>query len=300
MRKKILFIYNPRAGKGLIQQKLSDIFAVFAEQNCDILVHPTLAAGDAQEFAESHAAQADMIVCSGGDGTMDEVVTGVMHGCPACPIGYIPAGSTNDFANSLGISKDMVQAARDIMEGEIYHCDIGTFNENVFIYIAAFGLFTDVSYETDQVLKNTLGHFAYLLEAGKRMLHIPSYQMRIETEEKQIEGEFSYGMITNARSVGGMRNITGTSVDMNDGLFEVTLVRTPKNPLDLSDIFATLLSEDNRRSPLVCKFKTKALKLYSEEEIKWTLDGEFGGNHKEVEINNEQKVLKLLLNRGKA
>ena len=157
-KKKMLFIFNPFSGKAQIKSKLFEIIDVFVKGGYEVIVHPTQAVGDGFEKTKELAPQVDLVVCSGGDGTLDEVVSGLMEVDQRVPIGYIPAGSTNDFANSLSISKDMVQAAKDIIEGNLYSCDVGAFNNDSFVYIAAFGLFTDVSYETDQHMKNILGH----------------------------------------------------------------------------------------------------------------------------------------------
>ena len=162
MKKKLFFLYNPKSGKGLIKSKLSELIDHFVKAGYETIVYPTQAKGDAYERVIEYQAQADVIVCSGGDGTLDEVVSGLMACGSETPLGYLPAGSTNDFANSLGIPKDMKKAAEAVTHGEICRCDVGSFNEDTFVYVAAFGLFTDVSYETSQDLKNVLGHVAYL------------------------------------------------------------------------------------------------------------------------------------------
>ncbi|MEE0956163.1 MAG: diacylglycerol kinase family protein [Eubacterium sp.] len=296
MRKRMLFIYNPLSGKGLIKNSLSDIISTFTEAGYDVICHPTSSRGDGQRTVEELGDRAEVIVVSGGDGTLDEIVTGMMNSGSSIPVGYIPSGSTNDFAASLGISKDMVTAAEDITLGDLYQCDVGAFNSTYFVYVAAFGMFTHVSYETDQTMKNTFGRLAYLMEAGKEVFNVPSYHIRLDVDGQVSEGNYIYGMITNARSVGGIRGITGNAVDMNDGLFEVTMVRTPLNPLDLSEIISTLLSGDGH-SALVETYKAKKVILEPMEEIDWTLDGEFGDKHKTVVIENKHKVLKLFLNR---
>ena len=256
---------------------LLDIVDIFSSHDYEVIIRATQAPKDAYEKAKEYADSVDLIVCSGGDGTLDEVVTGITEKNSNVPIGYIPAGSTNDFANSLFMPKSMVKAAQMIMEEKLYHCDIGRFNSQTFAYVAAFGLFTDVSYETDQDLKNVLGHVAYLLEGVKRLFDIKSYHM-----------------ITNSRSVGGFKNLTGKNVDMNDGLFEVTLIRHPKNPLQLQEIMTALvMAEDN--TDMIYSFKSKKLMIETEEEVPWTLDGEFGGDHTYVEIENRHKALNLYL-----
>ena len=273
---------------------LLDIVDIFSSHDYEVIIRATQAPKDAYEKAKEYADSVDLIVCSGGDGTLDEVVTGITEKNSNVPIGYIPAGSTNDFANSLFMPKSMVKAAQMIMEEKLYHCDIGRFNSQTFAYVAAFGLFTDVSYETDQDLKNVLGHVAYLLEGVKRLFDIKSYHMKVTSEEIQVEDDFIVGMITNSRSVGGFKNLTGKNVDMNDGLFEVTLIRHPKNPLQLKEIMTALvMAEDN--TDMIYSFKSKKLMIETEEEVPWTLDGEFGGDHTYVEIENRHKALNLYL-----
>ena len=294
----MLFVFNPKAGKGKIKTHLLDIVDIFSSHDYEIIIRSTQAPRDAYEKAKEYANSVDMIVCSGGDGTLDEVVTGIMEAESSVPIGYIPAGSTNDFANSLFMPKNMTKVAEMIMEEELYHCDIGRFNQKTFAYVAAFGLFTDVSYETDQDLKNVLGHVAYVLEGVKRLFDIKSYHMKVTSDEVQAEDDFIVGMITNSRSVGGFKNLTGKNVDMNDGLFEVTLIVHPKNPLQLQEIITALvMAEDN--TDLIYSFKTKKLTIESDEEVPWTLDGEFGGNHSYVEIENRHKALNLYLQSSK-
>ncbi len=278
---------------------LLDIVDIFSSHDYEVIIRATQAPKDAYEKAKEYADSVDLIVCSGGDGTLDEVVTGITEKNSNVPIGYIPAGSTNDFANSLFMPKSMVKAAQMIMEENLYHCDIGRFNSQTFAYVAAFGLFTDVSYETDQDLKNVLGHVAYLLEGVKRLFNIKSYHMKVTSEEIQVEDDFIVGMITNSRSVGGFKNLTGKNVDMNDGLFEVTLIRHPKNSLQLQEIMTALvMAEDN--TDMIYSFKSKKLMIETEEEVPWTLDGEFGGDHTYVEIENRHKALNLYLKSTKA
>ena len=294
----MLFVFNPKAGKGKIKTHLLDIVDIFSSHDYEIIIRSTQAPRDAYEKAKEYANSVDMIVCSGGDGTLDEVVTGIMEAESSVPIGYIPAGSTNDFANSLFMPKNMTKVAEMIMEEELYHCDIGRFNQKTFAYVAAFGLFTDVSYETDQDLKNVLGHVAYVLEGVKRLFDIKSYHMKVSSEEVQVEDDFIVGMITNSRSVGGFKNLTGKNVDMNDGFFEVTLIVHPKNPLQLQEIMTALvMAEDN--TDMIYSFKTRQLTIETDEEVPWTLDGEFGGNHSYVEIENRHKALKLYLQSSK-
>ncbi len=292
-KKKMLFIYNPKAGKEKIRNRMLDIIDIFARADFEVTVYPTLARGDGiKAVAERKPDYYDMIACSGGDGTLDEVVTGMMRCEKRLPIGYVPAGTTNDFASSLKIPKNMTEAARTIVEGKDFACDVGGFNDDIFVYIAAFGMFTDVSYETPQDVKNVLGHMAYLLEGVKRLSNIKSYHLRVECEDQIIEGDFIFGMITNSLSVGGFKRITGKYVQLDDGEFEITLIKMPSNPVELNTIMAALINRNINTDLMYC-FKASRLTIASKEEIAWTLDGEFGGKHRDVTIQNYKQALTI-------
>lgn len=266
----------------------------FVKNGYEVTIHPTQRPQDALEQVEKHAGEYHLVVCSGGDGTLDEVVSGMMRREERVPIGYIPSGSTNDFACSLKIPKSMGKAAQLAVSGVPFACDIGNFNGEYFVYIAAFGLFTDVSYATSQEQKNRIGHFAYIIEGIKRIPVVQSYHLRISYGDKELEGDFVYGMITNSVSAGGFRNITGKNVKLNDGFFEVTLIQMPKNPLELNEIIASLTNLiDN--TDLIYTFKTDRLKVESEEEIAWTLDGEYGGKHRDVAIFAEKEAVEIIV-----
>ncbi|MDL2302272.1 YegS/Rv2252/BmrU family lipid kinase [Lachnospiraceae bacterium OttesenSCG-928-D06] len=290
--KKMMFVYNPKAGKAQIKNKLADILDLFARAGYEITVYPTAAHGDATQIVESREAKYDLLVCSGGDGTLDEVVTGMVKSGFATTIGYIPAGSTNDFGGSLGLPKNMLKAAETAIIGRNFPCDIGSFNQDIFVYIAAFGLFTDVSYETGQDMKNLLGHMAYILEGMKRLSSIHSNFMRIEYEDKVIEEDFIFGMITNSVSVGGFKRITGKNVTLDDGVFEVTLIKNPRNAIELNNIMMSLLNRDIDTDAMYC-FRTKELTCISQTPISWTLDGEYGGDHEKVVIRNMHKAIEI-------
>lgn len=293
-RKKLLFVFNPFSGKGQIKNKLLEIVDQFVKSGFEVTIYPTQKPQDAMELVEQRAGEYELVVCSGGDGTLDETVTGMMKGKTKVPIGYIPAGSTNDFANSLDIPKSMEEAAKIAVEGTPFSCDIGSFNEDYFVYIAAFGLFTDVSYATSQELKNRIGHIAYILEGVKRLPAVQSYHLQVTWDGQTIEDEFIYGMVTNSTSAGGFKNITGKNVELDDGLFEVTLIRMPKNPIEINEIIGSLTNLiDNTDS--IYTFKTDHLSIKSLEEISWTLDGEYGGSHDEVEIRNEKQAVQIMV-----
>lgn len=292
LEKKMLFIYNPKAGKAKIRNKLADILDVFTDGGYEVTVCPTRGKGDAVELVAGRKPIYDLVVCSGGDGTLDEVVTGMMQSSFRTPLGYIPAGSTNDFGGSLGLPKNMVKAAEQIVRGRNFPCDIGSFNDDVFVYIAAFGIFTEVSYETDQDIKNVLGHTAYVLEGVKRIPSIRTYHMKVSWEDQVIEDEFIFGMVTNSVSVGGFKNITGKNVKLDDGVFEVTLIKAPGNPVELNQIVLSLLNRDIDTSRMYC-FRTASLRLESEEEVAWTLDGENGGCHRDIYIENRCRAVEI-------
>lgn len=292
--KKLLFIYNPNAGKGLLKPKLSDIFDIFVKAGYEITVYPTQKYRDGYRKVANFTGDYDLLVCSGGDGTLDEIVTGMMQREKKIPIGYIPTGTTNDFAKSLHIPREMLKAADVAVNGEIFSCDVGRFNKDIFVYIAAFGLFTDVSYQTKQEVKNVLGHLAYVLEGTKRLFNIPSYNMRVTHDGEVIEDEFIFGMVTNSRSVGGFKNMVGKKVVFDDGEFEATLIKRPKNPLELQGIILSLVSEQ-QDSKYMYSFKAKEVIFESLEEVSWTLDGEFGGEHDKVIIKNVQKELQIMV-----
>lgn len=291
--KKLLFVFNPKSGMGLIKNNLLDIVDVMVKAGYDPTVYPTQSRGDATRKVKEDGANYDRIVCSGGDGTLDEVVTGMREADLHMPLGYIPAGSTNDFARTLGISNDMVKAAEVAVGQHIFPCDVGQFNDDTFIYIAGFGLFTEISYETPQELKNIFGHAAYILSAARSLASIPSYLMQVEANGEVIQDRFIYGMITNSISVAGFKGLTGKDVKLDDGEFEVTLVKSPTNPIELTEIIeylTGLISETN----MVYSFKTSYIQIRSRSSVSWTMDGENGGEHWSVDIKNHHQKLNIV------
>ena len=293
-KKKLLFIYNPKAGKAQIRNHLLDIIDVLSKGGYEVTVMPTQAAGEAVHMVKDRESGYEMVVCSGGDGTLDEVVTGMMQCGEKVPIGYIPAGSTNDFANSLRIPKSMKSAAQTVINGRRFLCDAGAFNDDNFVYIAAFGLFTDVSYETKQEIKNVLGHMAYLLEGMKRIPAIKTFHFKVSHDGEEIEDDFVFGMVTNSVSVGGFKRITGKNVSLDDGVFEVTLVKMPRNPIELNGVMAALLNRDIDTEYMYC-FKSSEIRFESETEVAWTLEGECGGSHREARVRNCEKAIEIIV-----
>lgn len=292
--KKLLFIYNPFAGKAQITDKLSAIIDVFTKADYLVTCHPTQSRGDATQTVIDLSADYDLIVCSGGDGTLDETVTGMLQCDKKIPIGYIPAGSTNDFARSLRISNNMIEAAQQIVEGREYQCDAGFFNDDFFIYVAAFGLFTDVTYNTNQQIKNVLGHAAYVLEGAKALGAVNSFELTVECDDEVYKGEYIFGMVTNSRSVGGFSKLTGKNVDLNDGYLEVLLIKKPQNILELNEIITALLSDHFESEYVECT-KAKRINFTSPDEIPWTLDGEYGGRHRKVVVRDEYQAVDMII-----
>ena len=225
----MLLIYNSRAGKGSFLTKLPEVIDMFVKGGYRVEVYPTQAAGDAVEKVSKIPGYVSLIVAAGGDGTIDEVVTGLLRSGRDVPVGYIPVGSTNDYAASLKLSFNVLEAVGDVLGGEPQAVDMGEFNNGIFVYVAAFGAFTDVSYATNQDMKNLFGHIAYIMEGVRRMGDIKSYDLRVEVDGELHEGSYIYGMVTNSVSVGGFKGITGKNVLLDDGVFEVLLIHTPKN-----------------------------------------------------------------------
>ena len=304
LKQKALFIINPHSGKGLIKNSLLGIVDILVKAGYEVTVYPTQGGGEACRAMREREKSYSLIICSGGDGTLDEIVTGMIQSGFKTTIGYIPAGSTNDFANSLKISSTMKQAAETVVHGTVFCCDVGRFNEDVFVYIAAFGLFTEVSYGTPQEMKNMLGHMAYILEGVKHLQNIKSYRLKVTSvlengETKIIEDDFIFGMVTNSYSVGGFKSIAGNvfkgKISLNDGLFEVTLIKMPKNPMELNSILAALAIQ-NIDTEYMYSFKSGKLIIESQEEVSWTLDGEFGGKHKLVTLTDDMQAMDIMIN----
>ncbi|MDD3369325.1 MAG: YegS/Rv2252/BmrU family lipid kinase [Lachnospiraceae bacterium] len=293
-QKKVLFVYNAKAGKAQIKNKLVDIIDIFVKAGYIVTAYPTQAKGDAVRAVRERESGYSLVVCSGGDGTLDEVVAGMMESGKRLPIGYIPAGSTNDFANSLKLPKTMQKAAMAVVEGKPFACDIGVMNRDYFVYVAAFGIFTDVSYETDQQMKNLLGHMAYLLEGMKRLPSIRSYHMKVSCAELEVEDDFLFGMITNSVSVGGFKSITGKNVTLDDGVFEVTLIKRPRTAMEINQLMTALVAGNLDQAVMHC-FRTANLTITSEQPVAWTRDGEYGGEQTEVHITNLKKAVKIMI-----
>ncbi len=293
--KKMLSIINPYSGKVKIKPVLLDILHMFNEADFCVNVQTTLYRGHAIELAQSVSGDTDVIVVSGGDGTLNEVITGLLKSGKKLPVGYIPTGSTNDFANTFGLSTEPKAAAKAIVNGDTYSIDAGRFNgDRYFSYIASFGIFTAVSYKTPQNIKNTFGHLAYVMEGIKDITKIISHHVRIDTDESHIEGDYIFGAVTNTTSVGGIVKLSADLVKINDGLFEIVLVKKPKNLNDLSHIL-TGLSTSKFDSPVFDFVKGRNVTLTFDGDMDWSIDGEHQKTGSVVEISNIQTAVTIIV-----
>ncbi len=292
--KKMLFIYNPHSGKGQIKSHLFGIIDTFTKEGYEVTVHPTQSKLDAYQTVVSRGSDFDVIVTSGGDGTLNETIKGIMQLNVKLPIGYIPAGTMNDFATCLGIPKNMPEAALKIVKGEVADVDIGAFNDEFFTYVAGFGAFTEVSYETPQQMKNMFGSLAYIVEGMnlKRLSNTKSYHVKLTYDGNDIEDDFIYGMVCNSNSVGGIKGLSGKDVLLNDGVFEGLFIKMPKSIADFQLTINALLARD-MTSEYLYYFKTSEVEFFSEDDIPWTVDGEFGGNHSTGVISNKCKAVRI-------
>ncbi len=296
---KLLLIVNPAAGKAKAKESLLTIVDTLNRGGWQVEVYVTGARLDAAETAAARGGEADLLVCVGGDGTLSETISGMMRLAGPPPLGYIPAGSTNDFASSLGIPRNAADAARNVLTGTPVPIDIGRFcGSRYFVYVAAFGIFTEVSYTTPQENKNLLGHQAYMIESVKSLANIKSYRMKVESDACSMEEDFIYGMVTNTVSVGGFKGLVSGNVSLDDGLFEVLLVRTPTTPMDLTNILSSVITRD-QDNEYVHRFSASKLRITCAEPVDWVLDGEFGGAVREAEIENLTKRIKILAGNGK-
>ncbi len=293
--KKMLFIFNPNSGKGLIKNYLMKIIDIFVKAGYEVTAYPTQARYDASQTAGSRGKEFDVIVCSGGDGTLGEVIKGLMSLDRKIPLGYIPSGTMNDFASSLGIPKDMEEAALRICKSGVISVDVGSFNEEYFTYIAGFGVFTDVSYETSQNMKNMFGHLAYVMEVMRRLNTAKSYHITVSHDGVSIEDDFIFGMVSNSCSVGGLKGLSGKEVLLDDGVFEVFLIKMPKSIIEFQQTINCLVRRE-LESGCFYLFKSAEIEFHSDDDLPWTLDGEFGGNCRNVCIKNKCRAVDIFTN----
>lgn len=296
MQKNLMFLYNPHAGKGKVKSSLNSIIDGFSRLGYVACVFPTQHKHHGEELIKQYAKRACLVVCSGGDGTLNEVVSGLMQ-LPfekRPPVAYIPTGTVNDFATTLQLSSNVNKALQIFANENQFPCDICSFNQRYFTYIAAFGAFTQVSYQTSQSIKNVLGRAAYFLEGFKQLPNITNYHLHIEAKDRIIDDDFVFGAITNAKSIAGFHSINTKCAQLDDGEFEVLLVRMPKNPLDLQIIITALLKQEINEKFMEF-FTSDHLLIDCDEACEWTLDGEDGGKHQHIEITMKNKAVTFLV-----
>lgn len=289
--KKVLLILNPHAGKMKSRSGLFTIVDALCADGWQVTVQTTQYRGHASELSGgAEAAGYDLIVCCGGDGTLNEVIDGLMRTGSKVPLGYIPAGSTNDFASSMGISLDIQTAADNIVKNAPVSLDVGQFNDRFFSYIASFGAFTAASYSASQTVKNTLGHFAYVLEGIRDLGSLQKYPMTVRSDGLEENGEFIFGAVSNSTSVGGVVKLDSGMVDMRDGLFEVVMIKYPKNVMDLNKIVNGIFASDYSSDAFLF-LKTAHVEFDMEKIVPWTLDGEFEAGSNHIEVTNRHEAI---------
>lgn len=296
--KKLLFVVNPMAGKSAYKVNFGEALLAMHQGGIIPTVRFTAKQGDATRIVEETGADYDIVCCLGGDGTLSEVIEGIVRIAPERrpPIGYIPLGTANDVATTLELPKNNILAAADrIVRGNIIDFDVGTFGETGnFTYVAAFGAFTDVSYETPQQEKQALGHFAYVLEGMMRLPKIKHYHAKIEYDGGVIEDNFLFGGVMNSTSVAGLIHLNTDKIVLDDGLFELALVRSPKNINDMRQILSALINR-NYAGSFVRLLPTSHAKFTFDEPVSWTRDGEDGGSYTEIEFRNLNKAVKIIV-----
>ena len=291
--KKMLFVMNPYAGMRRANRYLAEILTIFSQADYEIIARMTCGTGDAQRIVREKCLGVDLVVCAGGDGTFNETISGMLEaGCEA-PVGYIPCGSTNDFANSLKLSTNILQAAKDIVEGTPVSYDVGKFGDRYFSYVASFGAFTKASYSTPQNIKNALGHTAYILEGIQELSQLKPTHVRIQLENAVIEDDFLFGAISNSTSLGGILTLDPKQVDMGDGVFELLLIRAPKDIMELHECVWAVQKQQYNCS-MITFVSTRELTVFPDPQMDWTLDGERCGGAQCIHVENLHHAIRLM------
>ena len=292
--KRLLFIMNPCAGMRKANKVLAEILSLFGSAGYEVTIHMTQSQGDAVHVIKEKASQMDLIVCCGGDGTFNETISGLMASGANTPVGYIPAGSTNDFAESLGLkTANPLAAAKQIISGTPQPYDVGCFGGRYFTYVASFGAFTKASYATPQNIKNALGHTAYILEGIQELSQLKKLHVKLEVDEEIVEGDFLFGAISNSTRMGGVLTIDPKQVDMADGLFEVMLVRAPKDLAEIAECIQAVQKQKYNCKMITFRSACK-VKVFADTNMAWTLDGEMEPGHEEVEVENLHHAFLLM------
>lgn len=292
--KKMLFVMNPYSGQRKANRVLTEILEMFNQAGYDVTVHMTAGPGDATTTVERLAAGMDLVVCCGGDGTFNETAAGMLACGQNVPLGYIPSGSTNDFAASLKLPTDPLEAARNIVVGQPVSYDSGSFNGRFFSYVASFGAFTKTSYTTPQSIKNALGHTAYVLSGIQEISQIHKEHIRMDIDGEIVEDDFLFGAICNSTSVGGILTLDPRQVDMADGKLEVLLVRAPQSLLEITECIAAVQSQQYNNCAMITFRSAKNIRVTANPEMPWTLDGEYEVGHAEIAVSNTHLAYRLM------
>lgn len=295
MRKNLMLLVNPAAGKGGYRQNLADVLETFCKSDYLPTVYMTAYPGHAIELIAESAYEHDLVVCMGGDGTLSETVSGLMRVPSPPPLGFIPLGTTNDVASTLSLPRDPLKAAERIIAGEPTPIDVGSFgNAEYFAYIAAFGAFTSVSYETPQDIKHTLGYLAYVLEGMRHLARAVNYRAVVEYDNGVIEDDFLFGAVANSTSIAGLLRFNENDVSLNDGLFEVILIKNPRGLADLNNIVSDIISK-TYSSESVTVLHSREVRFIFEQPVAWTRDGDKGGRHREITLRNQHSAINILV-----
>ena len=293
--KKMLVVMNPYSGTRQANKYLAGIIDMFCGAGYDVNIVMTQRSGDGEKAALEKAEGKDIVVAIGGDGTFNEVVAGVLESGSGAAIGYIPAGTTNDFATSVGLDKSILDAAQSIISGKEMNYDIGKFNGRYFSYVASFGAFTSTSYEVPQSLKNAIGHAAYILSGIADVVNIKPLHLKVSTEGKVYEDDYVFGAICNSTSMGGIINLKDDDVDLNDGLFEVMLIKSPKNILDLNSIIFALTTQSYSECDQITFFSSEKVEIEAPSDMPWTLDGEYQEGTDKIVVENVYNAIRLMV-----
>ncbi len=293
-KKKLMLILNPTAGRGDGVISLGPVLQVLSNGGYLPTVFCTSGAGDATRMVKEYAGQYDLVACVGGDGTLSETVAGLAQIENPPVLGYIPQGTANDVASTLNLSLIPVSAAKTIVSGTPVSIDVGKFNDkDYFTYIAAFGAFTDVSYETPKESKNTLGHFAYILNAMSKLSKLTYHTVTVEYDGGEMTEQVIFGSVSNSTSVAGFVKLTDNGVELDDGIFEVILIKRPANVIEMNQIISAVLAR-NYSGDKVIMLRSKKARFTFRKPVKWTRDGESGGSHIQVVCENIHSPIKIL------
>lgn len=298
--KKLLLLANFYSGKGIVKLNIADIIDYYNSKGFEVTVYSSQYSGHIKDIVEKTGSAYDNIVCCGGDGTLNETINGIMTLDKRPLLGYIPCGSTNDFANSIGIPSVVEDSYKTAIDGQCFTIDVGKINDRFFSYVAGFGLFTNISYETPQTIKNILGYQAYILTGLKEITNIRTYPIKVTYDKGIVEDDVMLALVSNSNSIAGMKRLFENYANLNDGLFEVLLVKKPKNTSLLKNIVSCLVEKNFDDNDMFYSFKTNKLVITSQNYIKWTVDGEYSGDYNKAVIEVVPSAVDILINSEEA